>query len=117
LEATSCINMGNYVDLCSMMSKHPDVFILRAFSGLNVRNLLYYQAELLHLEQELQEIESEDQSCEESPRKRYAGDWKSLGITSIDRPAMDGTGTKASPRDSLQWQTFLKIREVLTKYS
>lgn len=27
--------------------------------------------ELLHLEQELQEIENEDQSCEESPRKRY----------------------------------------------
>jgi hypothetical protein len=109
--------MGNYVDLCSVMSKHSDVFILRAFSSLNARNLLYYQAELLHLEQELQEIESEDQSCEELPRKRYASDWKSLGMTSIDRPAIGNTHAKATPRDSLQWQTFLKIREVLAKYS
>lgn len=103
MEATSCLNMGNYVDLCSVMSKHPEVFILRAFSSLNVKNLLYYQAELLYLEQELHEIESEDQSCEESPRKRYAGNWKSLGMSSIDRPKIGSTGTKASPRDSLQW--------------
>ena len=46
--------MGNYLDLSKLMSKYPEVFILRKFSGLNVKNLLYYQAELAHLEQELE---------------------------------------------------------------
>jgi hypothetical protein len=68
--------MGNYLDLSKLMSKHPDVFILRKFSGLNVKNLLYYQAELAHLEQELEEIEDEDRLSDENPRKGHATNWK-----------------------------------------
>jgi hypothetical protein len=109
--------MGNYLELSTLMSTYSDVFILRSFSGLNVKNLLYYQAELAHLEQELKEIEHEDQMCEQGPRQLYATDWKSLGTRGCERTTLDGKMTTPSQRDSLQWQTFLKIREVLDKYS
>ena len=109
--------MGNYLDLSKLMSKHPEVFILRKFSGLNVKNLLYYQAELAHLEQELGEIEDEDQLSDENPRKGYAINWKSLGLGTDVKHTPQGSSALRTPRDSLQWQTFLRLREVLNKYS
>lgn len=42
------------------MNDHSELLILRRYSDLNVRSLLYYQAELAHLEIELAEIDSED---------------------------------------------------------
>jgi hypothetical protein len=110
-------NMGSYRALASLMSTYPDVFIVRRFSELNVMNLLYLQAELAHLEQELKEIEDEDRLCEAWPRKRFATDWKSLGIGSRHKYNGCSESTIPTPRDSLQWQTFLKIRETLSKYS
>jgi len=106
--------MGNYLDLSKLMSKYPDVFILRKFSGLNAKNLLYYQAELAHLEQELEEVEDEDRLSDENPRKGYATNWKSLGLRANTK---HDSGALRTPRDSLQWQTFLRLREVLNKYS
>jgi len=49
--------MGNYGQLSRLMSDHPELLILRKYTDLNVKNLLYYQAELAHLELELQEVE------------------------------------------------------------
>jgi hypothetical protein len=109
--------MGNYLDLSKLMSKYPEVFILGKFSGLNVKNLLYYQAELAHLEQELEEIEDEDRLSDENPRKGYATNWKSLGLRANIKHTSQDSGALRTPRDSLQWQAFLRIREVLNKYS
>jgi hypothetical protein len=116
-DATIKLKMGNYLDLSKLMSKYPEVFILRRFSGLNVKNLLYYQAELAHLEQELEEIEDEDRLSDENPRKGYATNWKSLGVRTNIKYMYEDSGALRSPRDSLQWQTFLRLREVLNKYS
>jgi hypothetical protein len=109
--------MGNYLDLSKLMSKYPEVFILRKFSGLNVKNLLYYQAELAHLEQELEEIEDEDRLSDENPRNGYATNWKSLGLGANIKHTPQESGASRTPRNSLQWQTFLRLREVLNKYS
>lgn len=109
--------MGNYLDLSKLMSNYPDVFILRKFSRLNVKNLLYYQAELAYLEQELEEIEDEDRLSDESSRNGYATNWKSLGLRANIKHTSQDSGALRTPRDSLQWQTFLRLREVLNKYS
>src|SRR3989442_11964022 len=71
-------SMVGYTDLSSLMSKHPEVFILRSFRDLNVKNILYYEAELAHLECELREVEEEDEAEKTLPRKEYAVNWKRM---------------------------------------
>ena len=73
--------MATYSNLSHLMGEHRDLLILRTFSDLSVKNLLFYQAELVHLEHELEEIKKEDQSCNDLPRKEHALNWKSLSMT------------------------------------
>ena len=60
--------MATYSNLSRLMGEHRDLLILRTFSDLSIRNLLFYQAELAHLEHELEEVEKEDQSCKDAER-------------------------------------------------
>ena len=53
--------MTPYSGPAALMATYPETIILRTFSELNKKNLLYYQAEVVSLERELQEIEEEDQ--------------------------------------------------------
>ena len=98
------------------MAGYPEVFILRRFSSLSIKSLLYYQAELVHLEKELAEIEREDQECLTSPRKDYATHWNRLSSSVYATPSHDGNQSAVSPRDMLQWQVVLKIRSTLREY-
>jgi hypothetical protein len=96
------------------MTEEPETYVFRTFNKLNVKNILYYQAELAHLEQELEEIEDADATCGISPRQDYARRWKKLqaGIELSDLDQQPNTQGA-----ELQWQTFKKIRRVLEKYS
>src|SRR5215471_13469743 len=47
-------SMGSYTKLSEFMGSWSDVAIFRRFANLNAENLLFLQAELLHLEHELQ---------------------------------------------------------------
>jgi hypothetical protein len=111
--------MGTYSDLASLMASYQDVMILRKFSRLNAKNLLYYEAELACLEHELEAIEMEDKDCGETPRREYATRWATMAASAEDgdESAMAGPEHGPSRRDRLQWQTFLRIREQLYKYS
>jgi hypothetical protein len=111
--------MGTYLDLASLMASHQDVMILRKFSRLNTKNLLYYEAELASLEHELEAIEMEDRHCGEMPRKGYATRWATMAANGGGGKESATTGHEhdQSRRDGLQWQTFLRIREQLYKYS
>ena len=106
--------MGTYSQLSDFMVEYPETYIVRTFSKLNAKNVLYYQAELVHLEQELEEIEEEDATT--PSRQSYCKRWKKLqaGIEEVD---LDPGPQQDSRRDQLQWQTFKKIRTVLEKYS
>jgi hypothetical protein len=42
-----------YPKIARLMGENPDLAIFRSFRELNARNLLYYQAELVHLEDQL----------------------------------------------------------------
>lgn len=111
--------MGTYTKLAHLMATYPEVMILRKFSQLNAKNLLYYEAELATLEHELGAIELEDQHCEEMPRRDYATSWAAMAASGDG--VNDSTTIRGermmNQRDKLQWQTFLKIREQLCKYS
>lgn len=113
----SALRMANYDDLSCLMARQNDLLILRTFSSLNVKNLLYYQAELANLENELREIESEDQWCGVSPRQEYGASWKKLSVGPEVHSFALPTSPVRNPRDALQWHLFCRIRVVLQEYS
>jgi hypothetical protein len=96
--------MEGYHKIARLMGQHSDLAIVRRFSELNIKDLLYAQAELVHLESELHSIAEEDQKHHD--RAWYARDWWSL----------------AQPQDedesqAEQWEKVLEIREKLKAYS
>ena len=51
--------MGNYPTLAKFMSAEPEMIILGWFPRLNLENLLYLQAEISCLEEELRRLRVE----------------------------------------------------------
>ena len=115
--------MGSYSRLAALMVAQPDVAIFRTFSKLNAKNLLYYQAELAILEDELAEIERSDQEqASTSDRGKFHKRFRSLAEKYREEErALDAMpGMPQNPKDPeehLQWKTFLEIRELLRAYS
>jgi hypothetical protein len=96
--------MAGYPRLASIMGAYPEVGVFRRFGALNAQNLLYLQAELTCLENELRNQEKSDLESGDQERSIYGRDWQTLA-ESIDSNA------------SQQWKLFLRIREKLNEYS
>ncbi|KAL8878707.1 MAG: hypothetical protein Q9198_003543 [Flavoplaca austrocitrina] len=60
--------MADYHKLAGMMAHHEELAIFRRFDTLNLKNLLYMQAELIHLEAELRQMEL-DEKISADPNK------------------------------------------------
>ncbi|KAH8590888.1 hypothetical protein B0O99DRAFT_675689 [Bisporella sp. PMI_857] len=94
--------MEGYTAVAQFMGTHDEMAIVRRFKELNMRDILYMQAEILHLKEELREQEI---AAEEKPEKDYsAKDWWSLAH------AEDEEGRS-------RWSTVLKIRQKLEQYN
>ena len=93
-----------YRALAQYFTDEAGMAILSRFDTLNVQNLLYMQAEIFHLERELQSIASEDASapCTERKDSRYS-------VMNLQE-SLNGT-------ESFQWEKILEIREKLARYS
>ncbi len=94
--------MEGYPTIAQIMSNHDELAIFRRFTELNVLNLLYSQAEIIHLEAELEGLRAVDKSYPE--RAAYHRDWWSLAHSEEDE-------------HKEQWQKVLEIRENLEAYS
>ena len=97
--------MEGYPKLVEVMDSHTDIRIFRNFSALNIQNLIYLQAELLHLEKEWRETVSDDVS---------SGDPARTALQFNVSKMQDGTGTG---NETLQWAKFQEIRVKLAQYS
>ncbi|KAH8786255.1 hypothetical protein BGZ57DRAFT_756699 [Hyaloscypha finlandica] len=64
-----------YPRLACHMAQYSENAIFRRFSSLGTRNLLYLQAEIVHLEQKLCRLEAADSASSEGHRARYSRDW------------------------------------------
>lgn len=95
--------MEGYAKLSSVMSTDSEFAIYRKFGALNARNLLYHQAELLGLEDDLDDIASKDRNSHDSEKREFAYDWAVL--------------SQAADGKNLQYEKFLKIRKTLREYS
>ena len=105
----------NYTAFSAFLSSFPDEVALRRFKDLSLRNLLFYQAKLAHLERDLQLVESLDAS-RSSPTlsKRVNYRWLPIALS------QQGTGTTIVLSDQVSEayrEKFLDIRQVLAKYS
>jgi len=95
-------NIEGYEKVAQLMGVHYEFAIFRRFRALNMQNLLYLQAEIIHLEEELREMARRD--VRHGNRQNHAHDWWSLS---------NGVGEE----DTEQWRKVLEIREKLEKYS
>jgi len=93
-----------YPKLAQHIGLYSECAIFRRFRTLNSQNLLYLQAELVDLEQELRRLEAADYESAEGNRSSYSKDWYWLN-------------NSASEGNSEQLQIVLEVRKKLKDYS
>ncbi|KAI4129924.1 MAG: hypothetical protein LQ338_002009 [Usnochroma carphineum] len=96
--------MADYHKLACMIATHGEAAIFRRFDTLNIKNLLYMQAELVHLEAELRQIELEEKSSADPNRTAYP-----FSVYDLRESACSGKVT--------QWTKYLEIQSKLQAYS
>ena len=93
-----------YDKLAKLFDNYEDLAAFRCFNALNAKNLLYMQAELLHLDQQLAVHIEDDFKANKSEANEISRYWNALEKSS------DGqTGC-------CQKQKVLEIREKLKRY-
>ncbi|KZF22469.1 hypothetical protein L228DRAFT_246760 [Xylona heveae TC161] len=101
--STSFDPVKGYPQLAHEVGTEPSWLIFRRFSVLNARNLLYYQAELVQLEHELNELEARSDGKED-------GESHHLEVARLMNSEPGSLGYK-------QWQKVQEIRGKLEHYS
>ena len=94
--------MEGYWKVANLMATHDELAILRRFRNLNMKNLLYLQAEITNLEDELTKLAARD--SKEPGREFHDKDWWCLA-----------NGCEEGDRD--QWEKTLELRRKLETYS
>ncbi|KAH8891451.1 hypothetical protein GQ53DRAFT_648698 [Thozetella sp. PMI_491] len=94
--------MDGYKRVAELMAAHDEFAILRRFRSLNMQNLLYRQAEIIHLEERLLELAARDS---QHPDRPYHGrDWWSLA-------------NGLEQEDCEQWEAIAVLRQKLEDYN
>jgi hypothetical protein len=96
--------MADYSRLSKLIGTHQDLAIFRKFASLNAKNILYMQAELIHLQAELENIELANGN---------SGDVQKAAFQVSLFDLKDSSGTK----NDLQWRKAMEIRRNLKAYS
>lgn len=92
-----------YPRLACHMGKYTSAQIFRRFSSLNSQNLLYLQAELIHLEQKLRGLEAKDKVSDKGRQRSFSVDWYWLNESRLEHGE--------------QIQTTMAVRGKLKEYS
>lgn len=96
--------------LAEMMNRLPTCAVFRTFGTLSAINILYYQAELCQLEHKLRAAAEQDRTDPDSIKQQYFKCFDHLSEGKIEQGNL-------APCDNVQWQTILRIRQVLKEYS
>lgn len=112
LEATPV--RDGYGKLAELMSCHDEFAILRRFRHLNMKNLLYLQAEITQLEEELGELA--DRDARDPALPFHGRDWWSLAHGGADADA-DEDEDAAGGQAQAQWAKVLELRGKLAAYN
>ncbi|KAK8016228.1 hypothetical protein PG993_014417 [Apiospora rasikravindrae] len=96
--------MKGYAKIGSFMGEQPETAMVRRFAELNLQNILYLQAEIVGLEEDLRRLETQNDSKEDLHL-----DWYSLAHADIT--------TDGGPEANKQWATFTMLRRRLKEYN
>ena len=96
--------MADYDRLTCMIANHGEAAIFRRFDTLNIKGLLYMQAELVHLEAELRQIELDERSSADPSKTLYPH-----SVYDLRESASTGSAT--------QWNKHQEIQKKLQEYS
>ncbi|KAE8448613.1 hypothetical protein EG329_009038 [Mollisiaceae sp. DMI_Dod_QoI] len=80
--------------------------IYRRFDGLSARNLLFYQAELAELEDELNQLDDDDRTAKDETSVACQRDWRTFEMHANDR---DGAAARA--REKQKMELAMTIRD------
>lgn len=94
--------VAGYPALAGKMGQIPQLCNLRGFWALAMRDLLYRQAELTHIERDLVQQEIRDRDSERDERRDFAGDYEQLS---------SAIGNKSN-----QWRKIEEMRTKLKDY-
>lgn len=106
--------LAGYPKLAGHMGVVPEMALFRTFSALNAQNLLYLQAEITGLENELRKCEGEDNNSIGTDRVKYARDWYWLNFSQEEDP---DKSPEENEKIARQYDIFKKIRGKLAEYS
>lgn len=98
--------MEGYAKIASFMSSHSESAQVLRFSDISLQNILYLQAEIYGLREDLRHIEKQNQSSSSEELKSFSLDWFTLASTQND-----------NGQTNEQWQKFVKLRKLLKDYS
>ncbi|KAF3187107.1 hypothetical protein TWF788_002685 [Orbilia oligospora] len=93
-----------YPSTAAIISTDPELSVYRRFDRLNARNFLYYQAELMYLESELDKLDEEDNVKEEAEGKYHLRHFTEL---------WEGT----NPRTLKRKRLIMDMRYLLKEYN
>ncbi|TAQ86463.1 hypothetical protein B7494_g5215 [Chlorociboria aeruginascens] len=92
-----------YPEVAAFMSENPEMAMFRRFRGLNARNLLYLQAELVYIEKDLLRCEEDDAKSTDQNVRQYSKDYFWI---------MNSEKTKSTQKNLIK-----KMREKLKEYN
>ena len=109
----------NYTAFAHFLASYPDELTLLRFRELSIRNLLFYQAELVHLARQLQQLEDYDAEMHPEPEKRVNHRWTPAMAAKPReiRPSGPDDASATTTTLDLYRVKILEIRETLAKYS
>jgi hypothetical protein len=96
---------GSYPKLALLMASCPETAIFRRFGALNTQNLLFLQAEVTHLERELEILRGNNELNNSERSFRGDRNWFEL--------SQESEGGEPDP----QWVVIQDIRDRLKEYS
>ncbi|KAF4538136.1 uncharacterized protein LTHEOB_11084 [Lasiodiplodia theobromae] len=108
------------------MASMPEASIFRSFATLNIRNLLYMQAELVYLEKDLHSFQLEDARAPGTTavRRQYLTNWRQLSQSKSKEKSAAVAGKEMEQQqqqqqefNDSQWRTMEMIREKLRIYN
>jgi hypothetical protein len=77
--------MGDYDQLAALLGRFPNLAMFRSFARLSTKTLLYMQADLIHLEDQLADIEHEDSCSQDQQKNSYKHSWRALSQSPEER--------------------------------
>ncbi|KAL2045581.1 hypothetical protein N7G274_002009 [Stereocaulon virgatum] len=95
--------MEGYAKLSSLIATDSEFAIYRRFGALNAQNLLYYKAELISVEDNLEHLAESDRCSQDKDKRLYTENWFEL------------SRAKAGKRQ--QTKKFDMIRKTLKQYN